>query len=148
VVYATILSSVRPDIVGAVEDRLEGNYEIISGAVPIAGWAVIAGYGFLALMFLLLALLVLHGSRAARGWTFTFGVITLLVAAPLGVVGAVLVDRLDPASDFWRELIAVVPSEYPQYMIAAGITGMGALLIALVLLMSRPVNRYVTSRSG
>jgi ABC-type Fe3+ transport system permease subunit len=136
-VYVWQLWSLHPDVVAVVENRLADNVDWLTGVVPLAGWIVVGGYGFLAAMFLLLALPVALGSRAARGWSLTFGFATLLVAAPLGVVGAFLVDRLDPDADILRELIATIPSSYPPYTIAAGLTAMGALLVALILLMSR-----------
>ncbi|WP_216843848.1 serine/threonine-protein kinase [Phytoactinopolyspora alkaliphila] len=146
-VYVAILSSVRSDTVTVAERRLADSFAWLADAVPVASWAVIAVYGFLAFMLLLSAAPLALGSRVARGWAFTFGLTTLLVAAPLGVAAAFLVERLDPDSEVLRELVAAIPSSYPPYIIAAGITSMLAVLVALILLMTRQARAYAAGRS-
>ncbi|NDL59445.1 serine/threonine-protein kinase [Phytoactinopolyspora mesophila] len=136
-VYVGQLWNLHADVVAVVENWLTGTFEWLSGIVPIIAWAVVAVYGFLTAMLLILAIPVALGSRAARRLSLTFGFVTLLVAAPLGVAGAFLVGRLDPEADVLRELLATIPASYPGYTIAAGLTAMVSILTALILLMSR-----------
>ncbi|AYY13107.1 serine/threonine protein kinase [Actinobacteria bacterium YIM 96077] len=144
--YVGVLSSVRADVVDVVRDRLDLDYEIVLNAVPVAAWLVTALYGFLALMLLLLAVPVGIGSREARRWAYRFGLITLLGAAPLGVVAAIQFNRLEPGSGFWGALLDAVPSSAIQNVLVAGIITMIVLLVALVLLATRPVNDYIATR--
>ncbi|NEE00145.1 protein kinase [Phytoactinopolyspora halotolerans] len=146
-VYAGLLWSLRPDFVEAVEDRVEGGmFEMLAGAAPMLAWTAIAAYGFLTVMFVLLGVLTAAGSRATRSWTFTFGFITLLIAAPLGIVGALAFNRMEPSSPFRRALLSLVPPDYPDYITMAGVAAMGLVLIAMLLMMTRPVNAHISGR--
>jgi hypothetical protein len=110
-----------------------------------AGWLAAGAAAVLALLFLLFAVLNVRGSRAARGWTVTFGILAMCCCGPSALFltfdrfaenpdTAGLADRLSTELDWYGPLTG------------RSITiAVGALLLALVLLMVPPTNRYFRS---
>jgi serine/threonine-protein kinase len=141
-VYCAILIAAVPDVVRVSWDVLGDGWATTIRVITLAGWAAAVAYGTLALLFLLLAWQTDRRNRTARVWTFVVGLLTLLGCGPLGVFTAAVGSSLRPVTEYRRELLATIPSSYAGVTIAAGLIGMTALLVAMVLLMLPAANRY------
>jgi serine/threonine-protein kinase len=130
------------DAVQVAEDLYGSQADGWLGLAAAAGLATVGALLLTAVVLLALAWLNNRGGRGARAWTFTLGVFALCCCGPCwGLTSLGTTD--DPnQEEFRRALAETVPPWYEPVAGASMLLGLGALLVALVLLMSPPANRF------
>lgn len=111
------------------------------------GWLTVGSLGLLALLLLLFALLNARGSRGARAWTFVLGCLTLFCCGPCWWFSSLDSLNADPTAvryEFTQRLSAEL-DWYGPLASRSVVIALGALMIALMLLMLPPTNRYFRS---
>jgi serine/threonine protein kinase len=105
-------------------------------------WLTVGSLVLLALLFGLLAVLNNKGSRGARAWTFVLGFLALCCCAPGWWVSNL--DSVAYEGDA-GELMQRLTAEHERFQAVtnrSAVTALLALLVALVLLMTPPANRF------
>jgi hypothetical protein len=142
-VYCLATASIIDDLDRLAEAEYGWAYERDWRSSTIgAGWLAAGSAGMLALLLFLLAVLDVGGSRGARAWTIVLGSVAACCCGPsiLFVSFDRLADNPDTAG-----LAGRLSTELGWYGSLAGRSvtiAMGALLVAMVLLMVPPTNRY------
>jgi serine/threonine-protein kinase len=144
-VYCAATAAIIDDVDRIAELQYGWEYERDWRAVTVgSSWLTVGSLGLLALLFLLFALLNARGSRGSRAWTFVLGCLVLFCCGPCWWFASLDSLAADPTTreyEFRQQLSA----ELDWYGPLAGrsvVIAVGALLIALLLLMVPPTNRY------
>jgi eukaryotic-like serine/threonine-protein kinase len=146
-VYSLATASIIDDVDRIAVEELGYNfYEQDWQAVTRAGgWLVVATTALSALLYLLFALLNIRGSRSARAWTIVLGVFFMCCCGPSTFFATGDTFAENPNTEEFAERISEELSWYETLAGRAVVITIGALLIALVLLMVPPTNRFFRS---
>jgi serine/threonine protein kinase len=141
-IYCIALLGVM-DITVTVAREQSRNPDSDAAWIGLLAWSAVLSLGGLALAFLLLAWQNSRGSRAARSWTIALVWVSLCCCAPVGVLNGVGVASLDnQTSAVGQALRDAMPPWYGPVTSVSGIIALGALVVAMVLLMMPPANRF------
>ena len=144
-VYCVASAAIIDDVDRIAEAEFGWEYERDwRGVTQGVSWLTVGSLGLLALLFLLLALLSARGSRGSRAWTYVLGCFTLFCCGPCWWFSSL--DSLGADQDAAQyEFAQRFSNEVGWYGSLAGQTVVIAvisLLVALILLMVPPTNRY------
>jgi serine/threonine protein kinase len=144
-VYCAAAAAVIDDLDRIALAEFGSRYEQDGRAVALGlGWLNVGLLGLTALLFLSFALLNARGSRGGRAWTFVLGCLTMFCCGPYWWLSSVGWLSDDPTVAQY-EFSQVVSAELAWFFPLARrsmVIAVGALLVAMVLLMVPPTNRY------
>ena len=144
-VYSAATGSALGDLDRIAEQEYGYSYERdYRGTLLGSGWVLVGTGALLALLFLLCAVLNVRGSRAARAWTFVLGSLTLFCCGPCWLFPIIGWRNADP-STVDAEFVLRLRDELGGYGATATrlvVIAVLALIVAMVLLMVPPTNRY------
>lgn len=141
-VYSAASALALRRVVAVARQVYGPDFDDVRGLSVAAGWLAVGTLGLLSLLFLLLATQVLKGSGGARAWSYVLGIVVLCCCAPGWWFADS--DRVaeDPGTaEFVRAVAAGLPWYSPLVGQAVLLTTV-ALLLALVLLVVPPTNRF------
>jgi serine/threonine-protein kinase len=140
-VYGVAVGGVIADA-ARIAESMDPNFAEYRDFWVTTAWLTAGSLVLLALLFGLLAVLNNKGSRGARAWTFVLGFLTLCCCAPGWWVSNL--DNVAQQGDT-GELLQRLTAEHERFQALtnrSAVTALLALLVALVLLMTPPANRF------